>query len=71
MAKTPRQRERSDSTGAGADRKPMTKAEAAKAMDRFKDLTRGLLNVSKEQLRAEEERHMRERPKKRRRKRAG
>ena len=67
MARTPRRRERSGSTEADAE-KPMTKAEAAKAMDRFKDLTRRLLKVPRERLQAEEERHQRDKPKGRQRK---
>jgi hypothetical protein len=66
MARTPRQRERSDSAEASAAKKPMTKAEAEKAMDRFKNLTRRLLNVSREQLMAEEQRHKSMRPKRKR-----
>jgi hypothetical protein len=49
-------RDRSDSTEASAG-KPLTKAEAAKAMDRFKNLTRTLLNVPREKLNAEQQRY--------------
>lgn len=54
MAKPPRQPERNDSAEAGGPEKPMTKAEAAKAMSRFKTLTRHLLAVPRERLKVEE-----------------
>jgi hypothetical protein len=42
----------------GADGgKPLTKAEAKKAMARFESLTRRLLTVSRAQLQKEQERH--------------
>jgi len=37
--------------------KPLTKAEAKKAMARFERLTKGLLSVSREQLKREEKRY--------------
>ena len=52
--KAPR-REGSGSAEESAER-PLTKTEAAQAMDRFKSLTRGLLNVSNAALKAELER---------------
>jgi hypothetical protein len=54
MDKPPRPPERNDSTEASAE-KPLTKAGAVKAMERFKNLTRSLLNVPQEKLRAEQE----------------
>jgi hypothetical protein len=46
-------RDRSDSTEASAG-KPLSKAGAAQAMDRFKNLTRDLLNVSREKIASEQ-----------------
>ena len=62
MDKRPRH-DRSDSTGASAE-KPLTKEVAAKAMDRFKNLTRGLLHVSREKIEAEERHYQKEKARK-------
>jgi len=59
-----RTRDRSDSTEASAG-KSLTKAEAGRAMDRFKNLTRDLLNVPREKIQAEENRYQRDKPKRR------
>ena len=60
MAKTPRQHEQSDRGEASAG-KPMTRAEAAKAMERFKSLTRDLLKIPREKIEAEEQRYRKSR----------
>lgn len=70
MGRLRRQPEQSDSTAANVAEKPMTKAEAAKAMDRFRVLTGRLLTVSREQLAAEERRHQEAKPLKKKIKRA-
>jgi hypothetical protein len=70
MARSPRQRERSDKAEADAQ-KPMTKAEAVEAMGRFKTLTRQLLGVTREQLKDEEDRYQSGKPKRKRRRRRG
>jgi hypothetical protein len=64
MGRPRRQPEQSDSTAVGVVEKPMTKAEAAKAMDRFRVLTGRLLTVSREQLAAEEQRYQASKPQK-------
>lgn len=61
MAKPQRPHERSDSTEAN-DERPLTKTEAAQAMDRFKNLTRKLLKVPTEKLKAEEENYRAAKP---------
>jgi hypothetical protein len=43
--------------GVANDQKPLTKAEAKKAMARFESLIRGLLTVSRGQLQEEQERY--------------
>jgi hypothetical protein len=48
--------DRNDSTEAGV-KKPLSKSEAAKAMDRFKNLARKLLNVPREKIQIEQQRH--------------
>ena len=63
MDKRPRH-DRSDSTEASAG-KPLTKAEAVKAMGRFKNLTRNLLNVPREKIQAEEKHYQKGRDRKR------
>jgi hypothetical protein len=65
MERPPRQTDQSGNTGAGAAERPMTKAEAAKAMSRFKVLTGRLLTVSRDQLAAEEKRYQDRKPRKR------
>jgi hypothetical protein len=52
MARKPPHTENHDKAEASADPK------AATPMDRFKDLTRGLLNVSPAQLKAEQRRYV-------------
>jgi hypothetical protein len=64
MAKTPRQREQNDRGEASAE-KPMRRAEAAEAMERFKTLARALLAVPLDKLRAEQSRAKERRQKKR------
>ena len=60
MEKTPRQREQSDKAEESAE-KPLTYAEAAEAMDRFKTLTKALLVVPVAKVRAERARSKRQR----------
>jgi hypothetical protein len=69
MRRSRRQPEQSDNAEANAvAEKPMTKAEAAKAMERFRALTGRLLTVSREQIAEEERRHQAAKPLKSKRK---
>jgi hypothetical protein len=59
MAKTPLQREQSAKVAANA-KKPMTRTDAAEAMERFKWLASDLLQVPRDKI-EEEERSFRQR----------
>lgn len=56
MKQKQRQHESPDKGEANPE-KPLTKAEAKTAMDRFESLTRRLLTVSRSQLQQEQDRH--------------
>lgn len=60
MDRPPRQRENHDKAEASGE-KPLTKAEAAKAMDKLKGLTRGLLTVTRADLQQELSKHAKSR----------
>ena len=70
MAKIPRQREQS-AKGEADTEKPMTKAEAPQAMERFKTLARKLLAVPRAAIEEEERKFRQKRTPTRKRRKAG
>lgn len=57
--------------GEASPEEPLTTQEAAEAMNRFKSLTRALINVPRAKIEAEQKRYNESRPKRRQKARSG